>query len=161
MRENGSFATIYLSPRDYHRVHMPIAGDLEAQTYIPGKLFSVNQVTAENVDRLFARNERLVCYFDTPAGPMAMVLVGAMIVAGIQTVWSGQVAPPPREPHTDDYKRAPTGISLAGGEEMGRFLLGSTVILLFPENRVEWDAKFEAGSSTRMGEQLGTFISAG
>ena len=98
--EGGSFATVYLSPRDYHRVHMPIAGDLSAQTYIPGALFSVNQVTADNVDRLFARNERLVCYFDTEAGPMAMVLVGAMIVAGIQTVWSGQVAPPPREPHT-------------------------------------------------------------
>jgi phosphatidylserine decarboxylase len=87
---NGSFATIYLSPRDYHRVHMPIAGELSAQTYVPGKLFSVNQATAENVERLFARNERLVCYFDTEAGPVAMVLVGAMIVAGIETVWSGK-----------------------------------------------------------------------
>jgi phosphatidylserine decarboxylase len=157
--ENGSFSTVYLSPKDYHRVHMPLAGELEAQTYIPGKLFSVNQVTADNVDRLFARNERLVCYFDTPAGPMAMVLVGAMIVAGIQTVWSGQVAPPPREPRTVHYKRAPAGISLARGEEMGRFLLGSTVILLFPENRVEWDPSYEAGSTTRMGEKLGTFTS--
>ena len=155
--ENGSFATIYLSPRDYHRVHMPLAGDLEAQTYIPGKLFSVNQVTAANVDRVFARNERLVCYFDTPAGPMAMVLVGAMIVAGIRTVWSGQVAPPPREPRTVDFKHAPAGISLARGEEMGRFLLGSTVILLFPEGRVEWDPKFEAGSPTQVLERLGTF----
>lgn len=155
--ENGSFATIYLSPKDYHRVHMPLAGDLTAQTYIPGKLFSVNQVTAANVERLFARNERLVCYFDTPAGPMAMVLVGAMIVAGIQTVWSGQVAPPPREPRTVDYKHAPAGISLESGEEMGRFLLGSTVILLFPKDRVDWAPQFKAGSPTRMGEQLGTF----
>lgn len=154
---NGSFATIYLSPRDYHRVHMPLAGDLEAQTYIPGKLFSVNQVTAANVDRVFARNERLVCYFDTPAGPMAMVLVGAMIVAGIRTVWSGQVAPPPREPRTVDYKHAPAGISLTRGEEMGRFLLGSTVILLFPQGRVEWDPKFEAGTHTQVLERLGTF----
>ena len=91
---DGTFATIYLSPRDYHRVHMPIAGRLTASCYIPGKLFSVNQVTAENVPRVFARNERMVCYFDTEAGPMAMILVGAMVVAGIETVWSGQVAPP-------------------------------------------------------------------
>jgi phosphatidylserine decarboxylase len=155
--ENGSFATVYLSPRDYHRVHMPCAGDLSAQTYVPGALFSVNQTTAENVDRLFARNERLVCYFDTPTGPMAMVLVGAMIVAGIETVWSGQVAPPPRQPKTVDYKNAPPGISLARGEEMGRFLLGSTVILLFPKNTVTWEPGFSAGSPTRMGERLGTF----
>jgi phosphatidylserine decarboxylase len=157
---DGAFATIYLSPRDYHRIHMPLAGQLTAQTYIPGRLFSVNPVTAENVDRLFARNERLVCYFDTPAGPMCMVLVGAMIVAGISTVWSGQVAPPPREPRTVDYTRAPSGISLAQGEEMGRFMLGSTVILLFPENTAEWNPAFKAGSHTRMGECLGTFRQA-
>ncbi|MDJ0879134.1 MAG: archaetidylserine decarboxylase [Halieaceae bacterium] len=154
--DGGSFATVYLSPRDYHRVHMPVAGELSAQTYIPGALFSVNQVTAANVDRLFARNERLVCYFDTDHGPMAMVLVGAMIVAGIQTVWSGQVAPPPREPHTVNYKHAPGGIALTRGEEMGRFMLGSTVILLFPKNTVEWEPKFTAESPTRMGERLGT-----
>ncbi len=157
--EGGSFATVYLSPRDYHRVHMPVAGDLSAQTYIPGALFSVNQVTAEHVDRLFARNERLVCYFDTKQGPMAMVLVGAMIVAGIQTVWSGQVAPPPREPRTVNYKHAPDGINLRRGEEMGRFLLGSTVILLFPKDTVSWESRFTAGSPTRMGERLGTLHS--
>ena len=95
---HGSFATIYLSPRDYHRVHMPLAGTLTAESYIPGDLYSVNQVTAENVPRLFSRNERLVCYFDTAAGPVAMVLVGAMIVAGIETVWAGRVAPPPVGP---------------------------------------------------------------
>jgi phosphatidylserine decarboxylase len=157
--ENGQFATIYLSPRDYHRVHMPMAGKLAAQTYIPGKLFSVNQVTAENVEGLFARNERLVCYFDTDAGPMAMVLVGAMIVAGIETVWSGQVAPPPRNPQTINYKRKPDAVKLARGEEMGRFMLGSTVILLFPENTIEWQEQYTANSPTRMGEPLATIKS--
>jgi phosphatidylserine decarboxylase len=157
--DNGQFATIYLSPKDYHRVHMPLAGELSAQTYIPGKLFSVNQVTAENVDRLFARNERLVCYFDTEAGPMAMVLVGAMIVAGIETVWSGQVAPPTKDPKTTDFKRAPSGVKLAKGEEMGRFMLGSTVILLFPENSIAWGEQFTANSPTRMGEALASITS--
>lgn len=152
---NGAFATIYLSPRDYHRVHMPVDGRLTAETYIPGDLFSVNPVTADSVDRLFARNERLVCYFDTPAGPMAMVLVGAMIVAGIATTWSGQVAPPPRRPRTLDYRQPPAEVKLARGEEMGRFFLGSTVIMLFPENTVTWEDRYRAGSTTRMGERLG------
>jgi len=156
---HGQFATIYLSPRDYHRVHMPIAGELSAQTYIPGKLFSVNQATAENVERLFARNERLVCYFDTSVGPMAMVLVGAMIVAGIETVWSGQVAPPTKEPKTIDFKHAPAGVSLEKGEEMGRFKLGSTVILLFPENTIEWDGRYGAETPTTLGEVLATIKS--
>ncbi len=157
--DNGQFATIYLSPRDYHRVHMPIAGKLSAQTYIPGKLFSVNQATAENVEGLFARNERLVCYFDTDTGPMAMVLVGAMIVAGIETVWSGQVAPPTKDPKTTDYKRKPGMVKLARGEEMGRFMLGSTVILLFPENTIEWQEQYAANSPTRLGEALATIKS--
>jgi phosphatidylserine decarboxylase len=157
---NGSFATIYLSPKDYHRVHMPVDGKLQAETYIPGSLFSVNQVTAENVVRLFARNERLVCYFDTPAGPMAMVLVGAMIVAGIATAWSGQVAPPPRTPRSIDHGKLPDPVELDRGEEMGRFFLGSTVILLFPENTVRWEESYHAGSTTRMGERLGTLVSS-
>ncbi len=152
----GQFATIYLSPRDYHRVHMPIAGELSAQTYIPGQLFSVNQITAEGVERLFARNERLVCYFDTSVGSVAMVLVGAMIVAGIETVWSGQVAPPPKAPKTIDFKHAPAGVRLDKGEEMGRFKLGSTVILLFPENSIEWDERYAANTPTRLGEILAT-----
>ena len=156
--ENGQFATIYLSPRDYHRVHMPIAGELSAQTYVPGDLFSVNQVTAENVSGLFARNERLVCYFDTELGPVAMVLVGAMIVAGIETVWSGQVAPPGKEPKTTDFKRAPAGVKLAKGEEMGRFKLGSTVILLFPENSIEWQENYQANTPTRLGEALANIV---
>lgn len=151
---NGRFATIYLSPRDYHRVHMPVAGKLLATTYVPGDLFSVNGVTAENVERLFSRNERLVCYFDTEFGPMAMVLVGAMIVAGIETVWSGQVAPPPKTPTSQDYRALPEAVELEKGEEMGRFKLGSTVILVFPENSIEWDSGYSAGTPTRLGEPL-------
>jgi phosphatidylserine decarboxylase len=152
--EDGEFATIYLSPRDYHRVHMPIGGRLLATSYIPGKLFSVNGVTAENVERLFARNERLVCYFDTAAGPMALVLVGAMVVAGIETVWSGQVAPPLKEPVVTDYQQPPAAVELAKGEEMGRFKLGSTVILLFPKGSIDWDERYVSGTATRLGEPL-------
>jgi phosphatidylserine decarboxylase len=137
---------------------MPLAGRLTATRYIPGDLFSVNQVTAQNVPRLFARNERLVCHFDTEAGPMAMVLVGAMIVAGIETVWSGQVAPPPREPVEVDYLSLPESVALEQGEEMGRFMLGSTVILLFPRDSVAWDDAYGAGISTRLGEKLGSFL---
>ena len=150
----GSFATIYLSPRDYHRVHMPVAGELLASTYVPGDLYSVNGVTAENVERLFARNERLVCYFDTEFGPMAMILVGAMVVAGIETVWSGQVAPPPKTPSNIDYRQLPEGVRLDKGEEVGRFKLGSTVILLFGKDAIDWDDRYGAGTPTRLGEPL-------
>ncbi len=155
----GSFATIYLSPRDYHRVHMPIEGRLTATVYIPGKLFSVNPTTADRVDRLFARNERLVCYFDTPAGPMALILVGAMIVAGIETVWSGQVTPPPRGPVARDFAELPAPVALAKGEEMGRFMLGSTVVLLYPPGSIEWEESYRAGSRTRLGEPLARIVS--
>jgi phosphatidylserine decarboxylase len=155
--DGGRFATIYLSPKDYHRVHMPVAGRLTGTCYIPGKLFSVNAVTAENVDRLFARNERLVCFFDTAHGPMAMILVGAMVVAGIETVWEGQVAPPPKRPVTVDYLNLPERIELAKGDEMGRFMLGSTVILLFSSDVMTFDDQYFAGSPTRMGEALGRF----
>ncbi|GHD38905.1 archaetidylserine decarboxylase [Parahalioglobus pacificus] len=151
---DGNFATIYLSPRDYHRVHMPVSGTLTASCYVPGKLFSVNGTTAENVDRLFARNERLVCYFDTALGPMAMVLVGAMVVAGIETVWDGQVAPPLKVPQTKDYSALPEPVTLAQGEEMGRFKLGSTVILLFPEGAVDWLADYQPGTATVLGQPL-------
>jgi phosphatidylserine decarboxylase len=154
---NGQFVTIYLSPRDYHRVHMPVAGKLTATTYIPGKLFSVNQVTAENVERLFARNERLVCYFDTDVGPMAMILVGAMVVAGIETVWSGQEVPASRRLHTRDLVALPEPVSLVRGQEMGRFKLGSTVILLFPNESLDWEHEFVAGTATRLGAKLGEF----
>lgn len=156
--EGGSFATIYLAPRDYHRVHMPLTGSLSATTYIPGQLFSVNAVTARHVDGLFARNERLVCYFDTQAGPMAMILVGAMIVAGIETVWSGRMVPPPRRPISLDYRDLPEPVELEKGAEMGRFCLGSTVILMFPANCVTWRQDWVAGTETRMGRRLGDFV---
>ena len=153
----GQFATIYLSPRDYHRVHMPCAGQVRTSIAIPGELFSVNETTAHQVPRLFARNERLVTVFDTPRGPMAMVLVGAMIVAGIETVWGGQALPMSRRIQRLDYRPEACAIELAKGEEMGRFKLGSTVVLLLPRGKVSWEPAFSAGSRTRMGERLGSF----
>jgi phosphatidylserine decarboxylase len=152
----GSFATVYLSPRDYHRVHMPIAGTLQSMSYIPGALFSVNTTTAENVQGLFARNERAVCLFDTEAGPMAVILVGALIVAGIETVWDGQIAPPPSGIKTTDYRQSAREIYLEKGAEMGRFKLGSTAIVLFGKDRAQWAEKFAATTPTRLGELLGT-----
>lgn len=155
----GAFATLYLSPRDYHRVHMPCDGRLTAMRYVPGRLFSVNAVTAAGVDRLFARNERLVCHFEGPLGPFAMVLVGAMIVAGIETAWAGRVAPPPRRNTLSDYTAPPAAVTLARGEEMGRFCLGSTVILLFPPGTVRWDDTCTAGARVRLGMPLGHRLS--
>jgi phosphatidylserine decarboxylase len=154
--ENGKFATIYLSPKDYHRVHMPATGTLKSMTYVPGDLFSVNTTTAENVPNLFARNERAVCIFDTEHGPMAVILVGAMIVAGIETVWGGQVAPLKRQIIKHDYQAKPKAITLQKGDEMGRFKLGSTAIVLFPAASMQWQAELVAGSPTRMGELLGS-----
>ena len=149
---NGDFATIYLSPKDYHRVHMPCAGKLLETIYVPGDLFSVNPTTAQGVDGLFARNERLVCMFETQYGPMALVLVGAMIVAGIETVWSGQVCPLPKKAQVQDYTQSE--IRLEKGEEMGRFKLGSTVVLCFPENTVSFMEAIRAESPLVMGEAL-------
>lgn len=154
--QDGAFATIYLSPRDYHRVHMPTDGDLDAYAYVPGDLYSVNQVTAGRVSRLFARNERLVCHFETPCGPMAMVLVGAMIVAGIETVWSGQVAPPAGRSRVIDVREPRAPVRLEKGQEMGRFKLGSTVILLFPPGAANWDRSLQSGSPLRLGEVIGS-----
>ncbi len=152
---NGQFATIYLSPKDYHRVHMPIEGRLLETVYVPGDLFSVNNATVSEVPNLFARNERLVAIFETPVGPMAMVLVGAMIVAGIETVWSGQVAPKRKTIETTHYdNRSPSPVVLAKGEEMGRFKLGSTVILLFGEQSVDWLKQYHSGNNTRLGQPL-------
>jgi len=157
---DGQFATVYLAPRDYHRVHMPVAGTLRQMIYVPGDLFSVNQTTAENVPRLFARNERLVCIFDTPCGPMAQVLVGAMIVAGIETVWAGQVAPPLRTVITQDYSRAPALVQLDKGAEMGRFKLGSTVIMLFAKDAIRWSETLVAGGPVRMGQPIGVLTAS-
>ncbi|UZE96982.1 archaetidylserine decarboxylase [Alkalimarinus alittae] len=157
----GKFATIYLAPKDYHRIHMPLAGTLREMIYVPGKLFSVNPLTAEKVPGLFARNERLVAIFDTEHGPMAMVLVGAMIVAAIETVWSGQVAPPVRQLKVTEYPAEPTNpITLNKGDEMGRFKLGSTVVLAFPENMVEFKEELMAGSVVRMGQAFGKLPNA-
>lgn len=157
----GEFATIYLSPKDYHRVHMPLAGTLREMVYVPGRLFSVNQTTAENVPELFARNERVVCLFDTERGPMAVVLVGAMIVASIETVWAGLVTPPKRELKTfryDEASRAP--IHLEKGAELGRFKLGSTAIVLFGPEQVRWAESLGAGSAVRMGQLLAEPVQA-
>ncbi len=153
----GQFATVYLSPKDYHRVHMPLTGTLREMVYVPGRLFSVNQSTAENVPELFARNERVVCLFDTERGPMAVVMVGAMIVASIETVWAGLVTPPKRELKTLRYDAAAREpITLEKGAELGRFKLGSTAIVLFGAEQVSWAENLQAGSSVRMGELLGS-----
>jgi len=158
---DGQFATIYLSPRDYHRVHMPVAGTLTHTTYVPGDLFSVNQTTAEGVDQLFARNERLVAYFDTEYGPMAMVLVGAMIVAGIETVWSGQEAPVLKKPiHRSFQANSPEPIKLEKGEEMGRFKLGSTVVLLFGKEQIAWADSLTAESPVELGKMIAKDVNA-
>jgi phosphatidylserine decarboxylase len=152
--QDGGFITVYLSPRDYHRVHMPLAGKLLETVYIPGRLFSVAGHTVRTVPRLFARNERLVAIFATDAGPMAMVLVGAINVAAIETVWSGLVTPPPR-PRIEVDNMEHTAIELARGAEMGRFNMGSTVILLFGKDRVDWLDSLQAEQTLRTGQALG------
>ncbi|WP_119009365.1 archaetidylserine decarboxylase [Vibrio superstes] len=150
---DGSFATLYLSPSDYHRVHMPCDGTLRQMIYVPGDLFSVNPLTAENVENLFARNERVVCIFDTEFGPMAQVLVGATIVGSIELTWAGTVTPPRgntvyRWDYPADGEKA---IHIKKGEEMGRFKLGSTVINLFPKGAIEFDESMQLEAITRLG----------
>ncbi len=151
--KEGEFATLYLSPRDYHRVHMPCDGTLRKMIYVPGDLFSVNPLTAENVPNLFARNERVVCIFDTDFGPMAQVLVGATIVGSIELIWAGTVTPPRGNTvYTWDYP--PEGnksVVLKKGDEMGRFKLGSTVINLFAKDAIQFDESMQNDKSTIMG----------
>lgn len=148
---NGQFATIYLSPRDYHRIHMPLAGTLKQMVHVPGRLFSVNPTTVERVPRLFARNERVAALFDTQVGEMGLVLVGAMNVAAIETVWSGLVTPPHgHEIGVWNYGKH-VSVNLPRGEEMGRFNMGSTVILLLPET-MKFRPDLAAGQTVRMGE---------
>ena len=156
--EGGSFITVYLSPSDYHRVHMPVAGTLRSTTFIPGDLFSVNTATAAGVERLFARNERLSSIFDTPHGTMASVMVGAMIVASIETVWGGLVEAHGKQVVHQDYNARQPAPKLDAGAEMGRFLLGSTVILLFEPGKVAWDKSLEPLSVVRMGQSLGQWV---
>ena len=153
---NGKFATLYLSPRDYHRIHMPMAAKLHEMVYVPGRLFSVAPHTVNTVPRLFARNERLVCAFDTAAGPMIMVLVGAVNVSAIDTVWAGTVTPPSRHRIVHTEYHDDLHIQLDRGAEMGRFNLGSTVIMLLPEN-VELDAAITAGAPVKMGQAMANY----
>ena len=157
--ENGSFATIYLSPRDYHRIHMPCAGKLRRMIYVPGDLFSVNPTTARGVPGLFARNERVVCVFDTAHGPMVLVLVGATIVGSMATVWSGQVNPPrPGHIKTWDYEGA-NALELAKGEEMGRFQLGSTVAMLFPQSAgLQFNAQWQPAAPVQLGQVMANAV---
>lgn len=149
---NGEFITIYLSPKDYHRVHMPIDGKLVLTRYIPGKLFSVNLQTSNHIDNLFAKNERLVCIFDTPVGLCAVILVGAMMVAGIESVWRGHYYP--QVPLIDNMNSK--NFNLKKGEEMGRFKFGSTVIVMFEHKKTSWLEKYKPGLVTRFGELMTT-----
>ena len=152
--EHGQFATIYLSPKDYHRIHMPCAGRLQRMVYVPGDLFSVNPTTARAVPGLFARNERVVSLFDTARGPFVLVLVGATIVGSMATVWHGVVNPPrPGEIKRWDYADKP--VELAKGAEMGRFLLGSTVVLLWPKGTLKFNPDWAPGGAVRMGQAMG------
>ncbi len=152
--KNGQFNTIYLAPKDYHRIHMPVDGILLEMIHVPGELFSVNPTTVENVPALFARNERVVCMFDTPAGPMAMILVGAIFVGSIETVWHGEVTPPTAK-EIRNWKYDEQELSYNKGEEMGRFNMGSTVILLHANKKMDWDIELKAEQVVRLGETIG------
>lgn len=150
---DGHYATIYLSPRDYHRIHMPCSGRLLSMRYVPGDLFSVNPLTAQHVPGLFARNERVVCEFESAHGPFVLVLVGATIVGSMATRWHG-VVNPPRHNTVQHWRYDDQDIQLQQGEEMGRFLLGSTVVLLFPADTVSFNAEWAPGCSVRLGEMM-------
>lgn len=155
---NGTFATIYLSPRDYHRIHMPDTGRLRRTLFVPGRLFSVNGATARQVPGLFARNERLVCIFDTTHGPMAVILVGALFVGSMETVWEGLItAPMLPGAQVIDQDKTNAHITLERGAEMGRFNMGSTVILLFGEQAMQLDSALCEGQPVRLGQRLGVW----
>lgn len=148
--QNGHYATIYLAPHNYHRVHMPLAGKLRQSVYIPGKLYSVNRMTSQLIPNLYARNERLALIFDTAIGPIAVILVGALIVGSMQTVWMTE----PKRSHQMEIDTP--NVSLGKGAEVGRFLLGSTVILLLPQSPLQWAETATAESSIQIGQLLGT-----
>jgi len=148
----GSFAAIYLAPFNYHRVHMAVRGTLRETIYVPGRLFSVNAVTARHIPRLFARNERLLILFDTDFGAFTLVMVGALNVGSMSTVWAGDITPAARRRVT---RLACPALTLEKGAELGRFNMGSTVILLFEPNRARWDPRLRAGSTVRLGEAIG------
>ncbi|SJM91981.1 Phosphatidylserine decarboxylase proenzyme [Crenothrix polyspora] len=153
---NGVFSTIYLAPKDYHRMHMPTTGTLREMVHVPGRLFSVNTVTANNVPGLFARNERVVAIFDTAAGPMALVMVGAIFVCSIETVWHGEVTPPSATSvQTWQYNDKPVTLNI--GEELGRFNMGSTIIVLFGKDAAQWREGLIAGEVVKLGEKIGQY----
>ena len=156
---HGSFATLYLSPRDDHRIHMPCDGRLTRMIYVPGDLFSVNPVTARGVPGLFARNERVVCVFESARGPFVLVLVGATIVGSMATVWHG-VVNPPRSGKVREWRYDDQQIELKKGEEMGRFLLGSTVVMLFPAPRLDFNPTWVPGGPIRLGELMALDVPA-
>jgi phosphatidylserine decarboxylase len=157
--DHGHFATLYLAPRDYHRIHMPCDGRLTRMIYVPGDLFSVNPLTARHVPGLFARNERVVCVFDTAYGPFVNVLVGATIVGSMATVWHGTVNPP-RSRDIREWRYDDQAIRLEKGEEMGRFLLGSTVVMLFPKNVVAFHPDWAPTRPVRLGEPMAGYVGA-
>ncbi len=151
--DQGVFCTIYLAPKDYHRIHMPCDGELESMIHVPGQLFSVNPLTAQNVPNLFARNERVISIFSTPFGRMAMVLVGATIVGSIETVWAGDITPPSRK-NIQTWQYSAAEHSLAKGQEMGRFKLGSTVILLMENKEWQWAEGTQRETDVILGQKL-------
>ncbi len=154
---NGSYATLYLAPRDYHRIHMPFAGTLQQIIYVPGSLFSVNARTARIVNSLYARNERVIVFFETVLGSMAVILVGALFVGTMSTVWTGTVqANRPGEIRQWDYAEQTPSLSVECGAELGHFNMGSTVIVLFPPKCMQWSEQLQAGSPLEVGQPLGT-----
>jgi phosphatidylserine decarboxylase len=152
---NGAYSCIYLAPFNYHRIHMPVSGRLRTTLYVPGQLFSVNAATVRTVPGVFARNERVICDFDTALGRMAVILVGALFVGSIETVWCGEVNPPPRGRKSVRRIDRGAGLELAQGAELGRFNMGSTVILLFEPNRIEWSADLQPGAILQLGQTIG------
>ncbi|HSW16055.1 MAG TPA: archaetidylserine decarboxylase [Ramlibacter sp.] len=158
--DHGHFATLYLAPKDYHRIHMPCEGRLRRMIYVPGDLYSVNPLTARHVPGLFARNERVVCVFDTPYGAFVNVLVGATIVGSVATVWHG-VVNPPRTSHVRQWRYDDQHIVLRQGQEMGRFLLGSTVVMLFPKDVATFNADWQPSKGVRLGEPMAGAVARG
>lgn len=155
--ETGAFATLYLSPKDYHRIHMPLSGQLERMIYVPGDLFPVNNASVNNVENVFARNERVITIFNTDIGKVALILVGALFVGSMETVWAGQITPTKnRCIQAQQYSQ--DEVKLDKGEEMGRFNMGSTVILLFEPNNITWKKGLSANDTILMGEELATII---
>jgi phosphatidylserine decarboxylase len=154
---DGIFSTIYLSPKDYHRLHMPLTGTLKEMVHVPGRLFSVNAATTETVPGLFARNERVCCVFDTEAGQMALILVGAIFVSSVETVWHGVVTPPTIT-SVQNWLYDNNAPTLQKGEEMGRFNMGSTIIVLFAKDNAQWNADFTANKAVKLGEMMGNSL---